>query len=455
MTRPALVITWSRDEPERVGEVLLLPSSGAAGATVVGRGDEREDDPGPRGTWIRQRPGPAEAQPPLAASGVSRCQLEVRSVEGTIEAVNVGRCPLSVGGRAVERARLQPGETLALDGQMLLTYERRPARLPRLESWPRSLQPAFGAADRHGFVGETPIAWDTRDRIAWVAARKPHVLILGASGTGKELAANAIHALSDRGRRPIVARNAATLPASLVDAELFGNVRDYPNPGMAERTGLIGEADTSTLFLDEIAELPEALQAHLLRVLDEGDYQRLGEAKNRSADFRLVAATNRPVAALKHDLLARLRMRIELPGLDQRRTDVPLLARHLVRRIGDEDPGIASKFCSPAGEPRFTQSLMMALLRHPWTHHVRELDAVLWASIGSSAGSRLDLTAQVRAELDRQASGADAGTAPDEVTATELRAAMEKHGGVRERVWRDLGLKNRWVLGRLLKKHGL
>ncbi|MCP4873360.1 MAG: sigma-54-dependent Fis family transcriptional regulator [Proteobacteria bacterium] len=306
-------------------------------------------------------------------------------------------------------------------------------------------------------MGETPVAWAARDRIAWVAARKPHVLILGASGTGKELAANAIHRLSDRGRQTLVARNAATLPESLVDAELFGNVRDYPNPGMVERTGLIGAAHESTLFLDEIAELPERLQSHLLRVLDEGDYQRLGESRNRIADFRLVAATNRPVSALKHDLLARLKMRIELPGLDARRTDVPLLARHLVRRIGAEDPGIEGKFCTPEGEPRFTQALMQALLLHPWSYHVRELDAVLWASIGSSASSRLELTAQTRAELDRQAGASDSGIAPDEVTAEVLKAkaAMEKHQGVRERVWRELGLKNRWVLGRLLKKHGL
>src|SRR5690348_15490748 len=132
-------------------------------------------------------------------------------------------------------------------------------------------------------------------------ARRPgHVLLTGASGTGKELAARAIHALSKRSGQRLVARNAATLPESLIDAELFGNAKNYPNPGMAERAGLVGQADGSTLFLDEIAELPSSSQAHLLRVLDDGEYHRLGDGLARRSDFRLVAATNRDVSSLKH-----------------------------------------------------------------------------------------------------------------------------------------------------------
>jgi transcriptional regulator with GAF, ATPase, and Fis domain len=96
------------------------------------------------------------------------------------------------------------------------------------------------------------------------------VLLLGESGAGKELAARAIHGLGDRRARPLVARNAATMPETLIGAELFGNVKNFPNPGMPERPGLIGEADRSTLFLDEIGDLPEACQVHLLRVLDDG-----------------------------------------------------------------------------------------------------------------------------------------------------------------------------------------
>ena len=139
-------------------------------------------------------------------------------------------------------------------------------------------------------------------------------LLLGESGTGKELAARAVHQLSQRGRQQFVARNAATLPAGLIDAELFGNAKNYPNPGMPERRGLIGEADGGSLFLDEIGELPVELQAHLLRVLDgDGEYQRLGEGVARRSNFRLIAATNRDPSTLKHDLAARFTARIELP----------------------------------------------------------------------------------------------------------------------------------------------
>ena len=117
-------------------------------------------------------------------------------------------------------------------------------------------------------------------------------MLLGETGTGKELAARAVHRFSTRADRPLVARNAATMPAGLIDAELFGNARNYPNPGMAERPGLVGQADGGFLFLDEIGELPSELQAHLLRVLDAGgEYQRLGESRVRRSDFRLLAAT--------------------------------------------------------------------------------------------------------------------------------------------------------------------
>ncbi len=160
-----------------------------------------------------------------------------------------------------------------------------------------------------------------------------HVLVHGASGTRKELVARAVHAISSRSTGPIVCRNAATFPEALIDAELFGNARNYPNAGMPERRGLVGEADGGTLFLDEFAELPPAMQAHLLRVLDAGEYQRLGEPRARTSSFRLVAATNRPLAAMKEDVLARLVHRIEIPGLDARMEDVPLIARHLFARM--------------------------------------------------------------------------------------------------------------------------
>src|SRR5262249_8174942 len=142
----------------------------------------------------------------------------------------------------------------------------------------------FGMGDRFGIVGESAAAWHLRAAIAFVAAQSAHVLITGASGTGKELVARAIHAASERAARPMVARSAGTFPETLVDAELFGSARGYPNAGMPERTGLFGEADGSTLFFDEIGEVPESLQSHLLRVLDSGEYHRLGESRQRRVE---------------------------------------------------------------------------------------------------------------------------------------------------------------------------
>lgn len=167
------------------------------------------------------------------------------------------------------------------------------------------------------------------------------MLITGESGTEKELAAGAIHARSRRGKNVLVAHNAATFPAGLIDAELFGNPKHYPNTGMPERPGLVGEADGGVLFLDEIGELPLEMRARLLRLLDAGgEYRRLGEAKGRRSDFRLVATTNRDASMLKHDLLSRLKVRVALPG-DHRSPTQPSRPRSPVVRstIRESDAG--------------------------------------------------------------------------------------------------------------------
>src|SRR5581483_3361135 len=137
--------------------------------------------------------------------------------------------------------------------------------------------------------------------------------------------ARAVHDSSTRADKPLVARNAATFPEGLVDAELFGHARNYPNAGMPERPGILGQAAGGTVFLDEISELPVALQTHLLRVLDRGEYQRLGDSASRVADVRFIAATNRP-EGLRPDLAARFKLRIPLPTLAQRAEDIPLIA---------------------------------------------------------------------------------------------------------------------------------
>jgi two-component system nitrogen regulation response regulator GlnG/two-component system response regulator HydG len=312
------------------------------------------------------------------------------------------------------------------------------------------LAPAdFGHADRHGIVGESAPAWMLRSHVSFLGKRNAHVLITGASGTGKELVAQAIHRLSSRSKKEIVSRNAATFPSGLIDAELFGNLANYPNVGMPERPGLIGQADGSTLFLDEIGELPSELQAHLLRVLDGGEYQRLGDPRRRVADIRLIAATNRAPEELKEDLAARLALRAHVPGLDERRDDVPLLARHILQRTAARDREFAERFCEN-GEPRLSSELARSLVQHGFSTHVRELENLLMRAAGSSRGKELDLTKEVRAVLRPIAR-----PTAKEVGAEEIRAALARHGGVKDKAWRDLGLASRHALHRLMKKLGI
>ncbi|HTQ42148.1 MAG TPA: sigma 54-interacting transcriptional regulator, partial [Polyangiaceae bacterium] len=464
----ALVLAGSTAQPQRVGEALVVPDDSAGTTYVFGRGEPRPDDAVERLLLVRQLPGHNEARGPLADGFVSRQQITLASHEHGVQIENIGKLAVSVDGQVVRRAVVKPGEVLEIDGQLLFVCVRRASVLSEMQNEKRTSGHAFGDADDGGIVGESPLVWELRDRIAFVAPRTGHVLLLGESGTGKELVAQAIHARSARSGRRLVSRNAATLPPGLIDAELFGNVANYPNHGMPERPGLIGDADGSTLFLDEIGELPEALQTHLLRVLDDvHEYQRLGESRRRTADLRLVAATNRPIEHLKPDLAARLQLRLRLPSLDERLEDVPLLVRHLLRRIAARERDIAQRFFE-AGEPRVSIPLARALLRHRYATNVRQLNAILWTSLASSPGTSVDLTDEVKRELqapaahDAAAVAASAPSAararskpPADITAETIRASLARHNGVKDRVWPELGLSSRFALRRLMKKHGI
>lgn len=411
---PALVIVWSLHEPARIGEVLLVPGDGRA--RMVGRG-RQPDSRYLRLECQRQRPGQLESTGPLQAPTLSREQLLLETFADRIQVRNVGRCPLRVNGVALTQAELKAGDLLELREQLLLLCVLRP---PTMATRPGLLLHPFGQVDRLGIVGESPAAWELRAQLVFMASSNAHVLIRGESGTGKELVARALHMLSPRAEQAMVARNAATFPESLIDAELFGNVKNYPNPGMPDRPGLVGEAHGSDLFLDEFGELPTEMQAHLLRVLDLGEYQRLGETQTRRANLRLLAATNRPESHLKHDLLARLKLRLEVPDLNARREDIPLIARFLLRGIGRESPPRAEQFFEGgvSGEPRMAPELMATLVRRTYTTHVRELERLLWQSIAISAGDFLELPESLMVEgtgasvADGGAGIAEAPTAP-------------------------------------------
>jgi len=449
----ALTVVWTANEPYRLGETLLLPGDRPV---VFGRGAPDGDEEN-RVVLVRQRPGGNEQAPRVENPFLSRVQLRIEREGDGLQVAAVGKRPLRIDDHETTAATVRPGELFEIKGLYGFLCGWRPALM---RSWAVDAPPAFGEADVHGVVGESAAAWSLREQIAFGARRSAHVLVTGASGTGKELVAQAIHGGSARAGRKLVARNAATLPSGLIDAELFGNVANYPHAGMPERPGLIGQADGSTLFLDEIGELPADLQAHLLRVMDGGDYQRLGEARRRSADIRFIAATNRPPSELKHDLLGRFGLRIQVPGLAERREDVCLLGRHLLGRIAAGDPQLGQRFFSQwngrRGEPRMSAALARALTLHDYTAHARELEALLWQALSTSPGTFLDLTEEVEALRGAAASGAPSPPAPPrEVTADEIRQALARHAGVKDRVWRDLGLPSRHALRRLILKHGI
>jgi two-component system nitrogen regulation response regulator GlnG/two-component system response regulator HydG len=435
-----LVLAWSLAEPGRVGEAAPVP-----GPLVLGRGD----GDGPRAALRPWRPLGHPPGRPLLSPHISRDQLRVSpDGAGALLIENIGKTKLLVNGQPASAARVVPGDTLQLRNAVLLLVVDRPA-------WTGPAPAAdfaFGGPDAHGIIGEGHAAWRLRAQLHFAAQGDQHVLLLGPSGAGKELAARAVHALSARGRRPLVSRNAATLPEGLVDAELFGNIRNYPNPGTPERAGLIGEADGSSLFLDEIGELPPALQAHLLRVLDRGgEFQRLGDPRPRRADLRLIAATNRPVGALKADFAARLPARVEVPGLEARREDVPLLLR---AALAGAAPALRARFCEADGAPRLHPDLVDALLRHRYRLHARELHRLLWLAAGSSPGAFLALTPEVEAELDLDAE-APAGPAAPPPDKAAVEAALAAAGGRVAAAADALGLPSRYALYRLMKKLGV
>jgi DNA-binding NtrC family response regulator len=215
--------------------------------------------------------------------------------------------------------------------------------------------------------------------VARVAPSDANVLITGESGVGKELVANQIHRLSHRQDGPLVKLNCAAFPQNMIESELFGYVKGAFTGALNDFPGMIQESAGGTLFLDEIAEMPPDLQTRFLRVLQEREFRPLGSTKTTKVDFRLVAATNRPIpaalstGALRQDLYYRLKtFQLEIPPLRERREDIPSLARQFARRF-------ASQMAKP--EPQFSSEAFQFLMDYNWPGNVRELQNAIEHSI--------------------------------------------------------------------------
>ncbi|WP_353118826.1 sigma 54-interacting transcriptional regulator [Nitratidesulfovibrio sp.] len=241
----------------------------------------------------------------------------------------------------------------------------------------------------HSIVGDSPPLRRALDQVDMVAPTDATVLLLGESGTGKELVAQAIHDRSQRAAAPLVRVNCSAIPRELFESEFFGHVKGAFTGALRDRLGRFQLADGGTLFLDEVGEIPLELQGKLLRVLQEGVFERVGEERSRSVDVRIIAATNRDLRAdvergrFRQDLFFRLSVfPVALPPLRARRDDIPLLARHFVR---------ASCRRLNLPEPRIAHRQMAELQAYPWPGNVRELQNVIERGVIMAEGGRLVL----------------------------------------------------------------
>lgn len=212
------------------------------------------------------------------------------------------------------------------------------------------------------------------------------VLITGETGTGKELIAKAIHAVSARADHPFVVVDCAALPEALMGNELFGHERGAFTGADRKQPGLFAAADKGVVFLDEIAELPLAAQAVLLRVLQDGSYRPYGSIRQRRTDVRIIAATNQDLQeavnrkTFRLDLFHRIRSAvIHLPPLRSRTADIPLLVRHFIRKLAPDG----------AAPPEVTPGVMSRLIRHGWEGNVRELENRIRSSLALASNGRI------------------------------------------------------------------
>jgi len=243
--------------------------------------------------------------------------------------------------------------------------------------------------DFENIIGNSDAIKYVLHRLEQVAKIDSTVIILGETGTGKELIARALHSTSTRADRPLIKVNCATLPAQFIESELFGHVKGAFTDAVADRQGRFELADKGTLFLDEIGELPLDLQPKLLRVLQDGEFEKLGDSRTIKADVRVIAATNRDLEALvksgkfRKDLWYRLNVfPISIPPLRHRKEDIPLLANHFVRKIGKAIGKTVTLI---------PEAVLEELTAYDWPGNVRELEYVIERAMITSTSNRLQL----------------------------------------------------------------
>jgi len=318
-----------------------------------------------------------------------------------------------------------------------------------------------------GIVGRSTPMLEVFALVETVCRTNSTILITGESGTGKELVARAIHNLSLRRDQPFVAVNCGALPETLLESELFGHMRGAFTGADTNKKGLVEVADKGTIFLDEIGEMSPTMQVKLLRVLQERKYRRVGGTEEISAHIRVIAATNRDLAAMvtegqfREDLFYRLNViPIRLPALRERADDVPIIAEHFLKKYAREMGKPLAGFAPPALE---------ALKAYPWPGNVRELENVIERAVALETSERIERDTLGEHLREGRAATPLGLRRPDEslpgagfnleehlqdIERSHVERALRQAAGVQVRAAELLGLSFR-QFRYLMKKHGL
>lgn len=303
-------------------------------------------------------------------------------------------------------------------------------------------------------VGRSAPMRALRKLVQRVGASDVPILVSGESGTGKELVARAIHEVSRRATRPFVSENCAAMPESLLESTLFGHVRGAFTGASSRRTGLFDAADGGTLFLDEVGEMSLALQAKLLRALQEGEVRPVGAVHAHRVDVRILAATNRDLAArvreghFREDLYYRLHVvNVTVPPLRDRKDDVPLLVQHFVDRYQEKGP------------TRVTRSALDAMVQFAWPGNVRQLENEVRRALvlAEDVIDVRDLSDDVRGRVEKEPDSAGPVSLRDRLDRVEtdwVRSALRECGGNQTRAAASLGV-SRFGLQKMMKRLGI
>jgi len=305
-----------------------------------------------------------------------------------------------------------------------------------------------------GLLGVSRAIREMSSHIKQISPSRIPVLILGETGTGKEVVARAVHRESGRRARPFVAINCGAFPEALLESELFGSERGAFTGATTDRPGVFEQADGGTLFLDEIGEMPLSMQVKLLRVLEDGEIRRLGATAVRKVDVRIISATHRDLeidteqGRFRQDLLFRLNTaQIRVPPLRRRAVDIPFLAQHFAEEFGAEN----------ARDITLSEDFITALCQHDYPGNVRELRNAVERAIAMAAPGEAIARAHLPAELDTKPRWPQAGTLKERVTQLEtsvIRETLARFDGNRTRSAEALGL-SRVGLRQKLKRLGL